>query len=297
MELCKKGELFDYLTEVVALSEKRTRQIMRQLFEAVDYLHERKIVHRDLKPENILLDDNMNIKLTDFGFATIISHEEELTDLCGTPGYLAPEVLRVSMYEDAVGYGKAVDMWACGVIMYTLLVGRPPFWHRKQMYMLRAIMDGKYSFSSPDWEDISEPPKDMISKLLVVDPKKRMTSKEALEHPFFKREEETSVPNQIKGWQTLFQRDEKREFFPKRMFKAAVITVVAMNRIRNLHLNPPPISREGACRDPYGIKTFRKIIDAGAFRIYGHWVKKGENQNRAALFENVPRKDLKASER
>ena len=81
------------------------------------------------------------------------------------------------------------------------------------------------------------------------------------------------------------------------IFQAAVITVVATNRIRNLHYNPPPISMDQVRRDPYSVKTFRKIIDAGAFRIYGHWVKKGENQNRAALFENVPKKDLKSSER
>ena len=280
LEMCCKGELFDYLTEVVTLSEKRTRQIMRQLLEAVEYCHSMNIVHRDLKPENILLDDTMNVKLSDFGFATILSEGDELTDLCGTPGYLAPEVLKVSMYEDAQGYGRAVDMWALGVIMYTLLVGCPPFWHRKQMYMLRNIMEGKYSFSSPEWEDVSEHPKDLISRFLVVDPEKRITAKDALAHPFFKREER-----------------EARKFYPRRLFKAAVITVIAMNKIRLLRLNPPPISLENVRKDPYGIKTFRKIIDAGAFRIYGHWVKRGENQNRAALFENSPKSELKGHER
>ncbi|CAE1322985.1 PHKG [Acanthosepion pharaonis] len=119
-ELCKKGELFDYLTQVVTLSEKRTRIIMRQLLEAVKFIHEKNIVHRDLKPENILLDDDMNVKLTDFGLATMLEDNQELTDLCGTPGYLAPEVLNVSMNETAPGYRKEVDMWAVGVIMYTL---------------------------------------------------------------------------------------------------------------------------------------------------------------------------------
>lgn len=84
-------------------------------------------------------------------------------DLCGTPGYLAPELLRASMYEDAEGYGKEVDLWACGVIMYTLLVGFPPFWHRKQMIMLRNIMEGKYEFCSPEWDDITEEAKDLVS--------------------------------------------------------------------------------------------------------------------------------------
>ena len=142
------------------------RIIMKQLFEAVEDIHNKSIVHRDLKPENILLDDNLNIKLTDFGFARLISPQERLFDLCGTPGYLAPELLRASMYENAEGYGIEVDLWACGVIMYTLLVGFPPFWHRKQMIMLRNIMEGKYEFCSPEWDDITEEAKDLVSFVL-----------------------------------------------------------------------------------------------------------------------------------
>ena len=165
---CKNGELFDYLTNVVALSEKKTKQIMRQLFEAVQYIHSKGVVHRDLKPENILLDDALNVKLTDFGFAKVVAANECLYELCGTPGYLAPELLRASMYENATGYTKAVDMWACGVIMYTLLVGFPPFWHRKQMTMLRNIMEGKYEFCSPEWDDITDAPKDLVSTTLSL---------------------------------------------------------------------------------------------------------------------------------
>lgn len=126
-ELCRHGELFDYLTSVVTLSEKKTRYIMRQIFEGVDYIHSRDIVHRDLKPENILLDDSLNVKITDFGFARhladgqklygkkfnrlfILISSESLLDLCGTPGYLAPETLKCNMFEDAAGYSKEVDM-------------------------------------------------------------------------------------------------------------------------------------------------------------------------------------------
>lgn len=109
-ELCKNGELFDYLTSVVTLSEKKTRYIMRQVFEGVAYIHAHNIVHRDLKPENILLDDSLNVKITDFGFAKQLSGTQKLFDLCGTPGYLAPETLRCNMFEDALGYSKEVDM-------------------------------------------------------------------------------------------------------------------------------------------------------------------------------------------
>uniref|UniRef100_A0A2H1W7G0 SFRICE_034542 n=1 Tax=Spodoptera frugiperda TaxID=7108 RepID=A0A2H1W7G0_SPOFR len=109
-ELCKNGELFDYLTSVVTLSEKKTRYIMRQVLEGVRHVHSKCIVHRDLKPENILLDDQLNVKITDFGFAKVLKDGEKLFELCGTPGYLAPETLKANMFDDAPGYGKEVDM-------------------------------------------------------------------------------------------------------------------------------------------------------------------------------------------
>ncbi|CAG5122639.1 unnamed protein product, partial [Candidula unifasciata] len=163
---------------------------MRQLLESVDYFHNKNIVHRDLKPENILLDDFLNIKVSDFGFATIVKSDQELTELCGTPGYLAPEVLAQSMYENVPGYGREVDMWACGVIMYTLLCGAPPFWNRRQMMMLRSIMAADYTFNSPEWDDITEAPKNLIRRLLVINPTERLTATQALAHPFFHSQEQ-----------------------------------------------------------------------------------------------------------
>ncbi|XP_044763036.1 phosphorylase b kinase gamma catalytic chain, skeletal muscle/heart isoform isoform X2 [Coccinella septempunctata] len=275
-ELCKNGELFDYLTSVVALSEKKTRYIMKQIFEGVSHIHSKSVVHRDLKPENILLDDNLNVKITDFGFAKQILAGEELHDLCGTPGYLAPETLKCNMIEDAPGYSYEVDAWACGVIMYTLLVGCPPFWHRKQMVMLRNIMEAKFSFSSPEWNDISDAPKDLICKLLVVDPKKRLSVDEALKHPFFHT---VNIHHRV--------------FDPRQKFKWAIKVVQAVVRIQRLKYTPEPLSVETAKIDPYTMRLLRKVVDGCAFRVYGHWVKKGEGQNRAALFENYPKTDLK----
>ncbi|XP_073831075.1 phosphorylase kinase gamma isoform X3 [Musca autumnalis] len=276
-ELCPKGELFDYLTSVVTLSEKKTRTIMRQIFEGVEYIHSKNIVHRDLKPENILLDENHNVKITDFGFARQLKDGEKLTDLCGTPGYLAPETLKCNMFEGSPGYGREVDIWACGVIMFTLLVGCPPFWHRKQMVMLRNIMEGKYSFTSPEWADISEDPKDLIRKCLVVDPAQRITVHEVLQHPFF---------NQMLRKQSRFNARKKFQF--------AILVIRAVIRIRRLRYTAEPLHVEEAIRDPYRVKVLRKVIDGCAFRVYGHWVKKGEGQNRAALFENTPRTELHA---
>ncbi|KAI1285740.1 Phosphorylase b kinase gamma catalytic chain, liver/testis isoform [Halotydeus destructor] len=201
-EMCRNGELFDYLTRCVSMPETKTRRYMRQLLEAVDFIHSKGIVHRDVKPENILLDDEMNIKLSDFGFSAQVlpasEGEQSLTELCGTPGYLAPEVLRVSMNltlegreataegdKATAGYGRPCDLWACGVVMYTLLVGFPPFWHRRQLVMLRNIIEAKYEFCSPEWDSVAPEAKDLIRRLLVTDPSQRLTATEALQHPFF----------------------------------------------------------------------------------------------------------------
>ncbi|MEJ1282140.1 phosphorylase kinase gamma 1 [Cricetulus griseus] len=204
-DLMKKGELFDYLTEKVTLTEKETRKIMRALLEVICTLHKLNIVHRDLKPENILLDDDMNIKLTDFGFSCQLQPGERLREVCGTPSYLAPEIIQCSMDDSHPGYGKEVDMWSTGVIMYTLLAGSPPFWHRKQMLMLRMIMDGKYQFGSPEWDDYSDTVKDLVSRFLVLQPQDRCSAEEALAHPFFQQ----------------YVVEEVRHFSPRGKFKEA----------------------------------------------------------------------------
>uniref|UniRef100_A0A8C9YW45 phosphorylase kinase n=1 Tax=Sander lucioperca TaxID=283035 RepID=A0A8C9YW45_SANLU len=269
----KRGELFDYLTEKVTLSEKETRKIMRALLEVVQFLHNQNIVHRDLKPENILLDDEMNIKLTDFGFAVQIQPEQKLKEVCGTPGYLAPEIIECSMDGGHAGYTTAVDIWSSGVIMYTLLAGSPPFWHRKQMLMLRMILSGSYDFSSPEWEDRSDTVKDLISRMLVVDPKQRYTATDVLNHSFFSQ----------------YVVHEVRQFSPYRRFKVICMTVLATMRIYCNYRRAKPVTKEVIKSDPYAVKPIRKLIDACAFKIYGHWVKKGQTQNRAALFENTPK--------
>lgn len=277
-EIAEKGELFDHLTDLVTLSEKRTRRIMGEVLGAVRFMHDRNIVHRDLKPENILLDENYRVKISDFGFAVQLKEDETLRELCGTPGYLSPEVLQCSMFADAPGYGKEVDMWACGVIMYTLLVGCPPFWHRRQVVMLRSIMEGRYHFHSPEWDDISAQAKDLISKLLVVHPKKRLTAEQALEHAWFKGA----------------QQARNEGFSPRWKFKGTVIALIAVREFSKFAKNKlQPVTFEAILREPYGVKPLRKMIDGCAFRIYGHWVKrnKDENQNRAALFENKPHKE------
>ncbi|XP_050353535.1 phosphorylase b kinase gamma catalytic chain, skeletal muscle/heart isoform isoform X1 [Nymphalis io] len=305
-ELCKNGELFDYLTSVVTLSEKKTRYIMRQVLEGVRFIHSKSIVHRDLKPENILLDDQLNVKITDFGFARVLNDGEKLFELCGTPGYLAPETLKANMFEDSPGYGKEVDTWACGVIMFTLLVGCPPFWHRKQMVMLRNIMEGKYSFTSPEWADISEDPKDLIRRFLVVEPSERIDIEDALIHSFFHTvlwdQDMTPLKKSYAGTSRKMSRIDQLAmaiksggFNARAKLRLVLLTVRAAMRLRRLpHTSARAVPLCDALVDPYTMRALRKVIDGCAFRVYGHWVKKGEGQNRAALFENMPKTELKS---
>ncbi|CAF1008684.1 unnamed protein product [Adineta ricciae] len=277
MEYCPYGELFDYLTKVVRLSEKRTRQIMASILAGVLHLHSHRVVHRDLKPENILMDSTMNVKITDLGFAAQIAEGEALYDLFGTPGYMSPELLHCSQSEDAPGYGLPVDLWACGVILYTLLSGLPPFWHRKQHLMFRMIMEGQYSMTGSDWDDVSETAKDLIRHLLVVNPDERYTAAQALQHPFFNQE-----------------RTRRRDFMAKRTLKAHIILVWSIHRLRTLHYRPQPIRGKELLENPYRFKSYRKMIDSTAFLLYGHWIKKDEhlNQNRATLFQTEEKSDL-----
>jgi calcium/calmodulin-dependent protein kinase I len=180
-ELVTGGELFDKIVELGSYSEKESAVLVTKMVSAIDYLHGMGIVHRDLKPENLLLkddDDISEVKLADFGLSKIMSQKVMMQTACGTPGYVAPEVLQ------AKGYDKEVDLWSIGVITYILLCGFPPFYNEKLQELFEQIMRADYDFPEDYWAEISDNAKNFISRLLVVDPKKRMTAKEALEHPW-----------------------------------------------------------------------------------------------------------------
>jgi len=184
MELVKGKELFDKIVERGMYSEKDASNIIRQVVSAVEYLHDNGIAHRDLKPENLLSageGDDEIIKIADFGFSKSFGEEgEKLMTSCGSPGYVAPEILTAESYD------KSVDLWSVGVIIYILLSGYPPFYADSAPALFKKIMDVKYDFDDSVWDDISESAKDIIRNLLVKDPNKRFTAKQCLNHPWVK---------------------------------------------------------------------------------------------------------------
>ncbi|KAL2866788.1 cytochrome P450 [Aspergillus lucknowensis] len=187
LELAPEGELFNMIINKQKFTENETRHIFLQLFEGLKYLHDRGIVHRDIKPENILVaDDKLNVKLGDFGLAKIIGEDSFTTTLCGTPSYVAPEILQETRRRK---YTKAVDIWSLGVVLYICLCGFPPFsdelYTPENPYTLaQQIKMGRFDYPSPYWDSVGDPALDLIDRMLTVDVHKRITVEECLEHPW-----------------------------------------------------------------------------------------------------------------
>lgn len=182
MELVTGGELFDRIVEVGSYTEREAASTMKILCEALNYLHDKGIVHRDLKPENILLKNKEeldSLTVADFGLARCMSETDLMQTACGTPGYVAPEVLKNMGYN-----GGACDMWSAGVILYILLCGFPPFYEEELPALFEQILHARYDFPSPWWDSISAPAKDLVAKLLVTDPDERLTADKVLAHPW-----------------------------------------------------------------------------------------------------------------
>ncbi|ELW66508.1 Serine/threonine-protein kinase Chk2 [Tupaia chinensis] len=190
LELMEGGELFDRVVGNRRLKEATCKLYFYQMLLAVQYLHENGIIHRDLKPENVLLSSQKEdclIKITDFGQSKILGETSLMRTLCGTPTYLAPEVL---ISVGTAGYNRAVDCWSLGVILFICLSGYPPFSeHKTQVSLKDQITSGKYNFIPEVWAEVSEKALDLVKKLLVVDPKERLTTEEALKHPWLQDED------------------------------------------------------------------------------------------------------------
>ncbi|KAI8620314.1 kinase-like domain-containing protein [Chytriomyces sp. MP71] len=194
MELVTGGELFDEIVGRGKYSEPDAAKIVYRILLAVNYLHSLGIAHRDLKPENLLLSDktaDAKIMISDFGLSKIFNDDEVMRTACGTPGYVAPEVLKRQ------GYGREIDLWSLGVITYILLCGYPPFYDQNNVELFKQIMTGKYEFDRPWWDNISENAKDFIRRLLVLDPQLRFTARQALNHPFILEHCARNPANQV----------------------------------------------------------------------------------------------------
>ena len=200
-ELCPMGELFDQIIDKGPFDEKYSAYILYQIFSAVNYCHKMHIVHRDLKPENILIvnkDENEYpyIKVCDFGTSKIFESGFAEKKVVGSSYYIAPEVLKRN-------YNEKCDIWSCGVIMYILLSQRPPFGGKDDYEIMETVKTGKYDLTSPPFDAISETAKDLIRKTLTMDPNKRITAEEALNHPWFKDNQSKELFNKVKDKNTI----------------------------------------------------------------------------------------------
>ncbi|XP_033936966.1 calcium/calmodulin-dependent protein kinase type II delta 2 chain isoform X4 [Gymnodraco acuticeps] len=222
-DLVTGGELFEDIVAREYYSEADASHCIQQILESVQHCHVNGIVHRDLKPENLLLASKLKgaaVKLADFGLAIEVQGDQQAWfGFAGTPGYLSPEVLRKDPY------GKPVDMWACGVILYILLVGYPPFWDEDQHRLYQQIKAGAYDFPSPEWDTVTPDAKDLINKMLTINPSKRITAAEALKHPWICQR--STVASMMHRQETV---ECLKKFNARRKLKGAILTTLLVTR-------------------------------------------------------------------
>ncbi|CAG2099966.1 unnamed protein product [Medioppia subpectinata] len=177
LELCEKGAMDELLKKNSKISEKFTQKFILQIIKALEYLHEIKnVVHRDLKLGNLFLDEKLDIKIGDFGLSAVIEDGQKRKTVCGTPNYIAPEIL----FGKVTGHSYSADVWSLGVITYTLLIGTPPFQQSSVSEIYKRIEENKYIF--PESCTISEDSKDFISKILISNPEDRPDLKQLQLH-------------------------------------------------------------------------------------------------------------------
>ncbi|XP_041714562.1 calcium/calmodulin-dependent protein kinase type II delta chain isoform X1 [Coregonus clupeaformis] len=257
-DLVTGGELFEDIVAREYYSEADASQCINQILESVQHIHQHDIVHRDLKPENLLLASKMKgaaVKLADFGLAIEVQGDQQAWfGFAGTPGYLSPEVLRKDPY------GKPVDIWACGVILYILLVGYPPFWDEDQHKLYQQIKAGAYDFPSPEWDTVTPEAKNLINQMLTINPSKRITADQALKHPWICQR--STVASMIHRQETV---ECLRKFNARRKLKGAILTTMLVSRtfsVGRQHTNPAAVSSAASLAQEACKSLLNKNADA-----------------------------------
>lgn len=214
--------MLEHILSLSNYSDKDARQIIKQVLLGLEYIHSKDIVHRDIKLENLLMtikNDTIIVKISDFGFAKKFEELNLDDEVCGTPLYVAPEVLKME------GYGPAIDMWSTGVLFYILFVGYAPFFHEDQFVLFRKIRRGKFKFHDEYWTRISDKAKDLISNLIVLDQYKRATPTEALLHPYLETTDDVELNDAVNNLKKL--QAVKR-------FKKIANGVIITNRLKSV---------------------------------------------------------------
>uniref|UniRef100_A0A8C3BE27 calcium/calmodulin-dependent protein kinase n=1 Tax=Cairina moschata TaxID=8855 RepID=A0A8C3BE27_CAIMO len=266
-DLVTGGELFEDIVAREYYSEADASHCIHQILESVNHIHQHDIVHRDLKPENLLLASKCKgaaVKLADFGLAIEVQGEQQAWfGFAGTPGYLSPEVLRKDPY------GKPVDIWACGVILYILLVGYPPFWDEDQHKLYQQIKAGAYDFPSPEWDTVTPEAKNLINQMLTINPAKRITADQALKHPWVCQR--STVASMMHRQETV---ECLRKFNARRKLKVRMIepqTTVVHNATDGIKVRDGSVARETSASLQEIIKITEQLIEAinnGDFEAY-----------------------------
>lgn len=229
-ELCTGGELFDKITAEKHFSEALSQRVMKQLLSAVDFCHLNQVIHRDLKPENILIEklneESIQIKVIDFGTSAKLIKGSMCHKLIGTPFYIAPEVLNNN-------YNEKCDLWSCGVIMYILLSGGPPFYGVNDEEICAKVIKGEFSFNQPEWDDVSDTAKSLIKSLLTKDIDKRFSAKEALLHPWI-----NSVrPNNVEKKTVRHIANNLKKFYADQKIQQVTLAYIVHNLINKEEVN------------------------------------------------------------
>ncbi|KAF9306262.1 Calcium/calmodulin-dependent protein kinase type 1 [Mortierella antarctica] len=267
-DLAEGGELFDQLLQKGYYTEADAARLVHQILLGVEYLHRLDIVHRDLKPENLLFADkseNARLMITDFGLSKVLTGQNDvLMTACGTPGYVAPEVL------EQIGHGKPVDLWSLGVIAYTLLCGYTPFWGEDQTQLFENIISGEYQYEEAYWKDISPLAKSFIDSLLNVSAERRPTASQALNHPWFRAMLDQTVATPSPTDTVNLMPSVKKNFNATNVFKKAARAVGMLRKLQaSESKSRPEASTSGGANgngsqahSPVNVMSFHDIVSA-----------------------------------